>query len=561
MTDTVHDQSRSCVKRRVPFLLRLPAIAVVLLAALSACGPSGGSVSVECHHCGTMLSPSAAACPKCGEPAAATDVVINSIGMPLKPIAAGRFRLGAPSSDAAAGDEEKPEHTVDITEAFLIGVTEVTQEQFQTVMDSNPSSYSPHGSKQKEVVGLDTMGFPVESVTWGEAREFCDRLSQLPRELESGRFYRLPTEAEWEFAAKSARAISATKRPIPSSSDQRLRPSIVSDSKMNAAGLVGIDENVSEWTGDWFSSDYYTTSTGRNPKGADDGAVKSFRGAAWNSSPIARRITSRDADVPEARRDDLGFRVICVATANTRGVATTSERAPAEVINRQYAATTPAALDISTLMPTWKRAVVRLSVRLADGESQGSGFVIDKKGTVVTNLHVIADGTEVTACFSDGFQEPVQGTVGIFANKDLAFLRLSSGESRCEPLVLSDSLPQEGRAVYALGCPLGLGFSLTQGIVSGIRSAGELRDAFRSEGGRGPDLDVQWVQTTAAVNWGNSGGPLIDEKGRVVGVNTLVFGRNRKDGIAEGLNFAVSSQDVLQSHRSLENNIKPFPQR
>jgi len=469
--------------------------------------------------------------------------------------------MGAPESDSAASDEEKPAHTIDISEPFLIGVTEVTQEQFHTVMGSNPSAFSPTGVKHGAVEGLDTTGLPVESVTWNEAVAFCDRLSQFPKELEQGRAYRLPTEAEWEFAARSKRISAAEPQSAASRVNQPLRPRAAIDGAVNEGGLIGMSDNVSEWTGDWFLSDYYVTSTGRDPKGARDGAVKSFRGAAWNSRLAEHRITARDADVPESRRDDVGFRVVCVTHAAEKRAAVAPVPTPTEVIHRLPAATAPVAPDISRMLPTWKRAVVRLAVRTDEGEGQGSGFVIDDKGTVATNFHVVADAIEVTAFFSDGFQERVSKTLGVMPDKDLAFLRLASGESRCVPLKLADSLPQEGRAVYALGCPLGLGFSLTQGIVSGIRSAGELRDAFRSEGGRGPDLNVQWVQTTAAVNWGNSGGPLIDDRGRVVGVNTLVFGRNREAGVAEGLNFAVSSQDVLQAHRSLIDYTKPSSQQ
>lgn len=541
-------QNRPSASHRPPFLIGFLAIAGVILAAVSACGPRGGRASVACLHCGSMLSPSAKACPKCGEPTAAADVVINSIGMPLKPIAAGRFRMGASESDAAAGDEEKPAHTVDISVPFLIGVTEVTQKQFHTVMGSNPSAFSSNGSKQRSVEDLDTDGLPVESVTWNEAVAFCDRLSQLPAKRDQGRAYRLPTEAEWEFAARSAR--TGVARPQTSSSvrTKGLRPCAATDAVVDEGGLIGMCGNVSEWAEDWFSADYYVTSTGRDPKGPKDGAVKAFRGAAWNSPPTEHRVTARDADMPEARRDDLGFRVVCITHAAEKDAKVAPEPTPTQMIHRPPAATTPVAPDISSLLPTWKRAVVRLAVRTDEGEGQGSGFIIDDKGTVVTNFHVVADAIEVTAFFSDGFQERVSKTLGVTPDKDLAFLRLASGKSRCEPLMLSDALPQEGRTVYALGCPLGLGFSLTQGIVSGIRSAGELRDAFRSEGGRGPNLNVQWIQTTAAVNWGNSGGPLIDDRGRVVGVNTLVFGRDREDGVAEGLNFAVSSQDVLQAH-------------
>jgi formylglycine-generating enzyme required for sulfatase activity len=551
-------QNQPSASRRLPLLIALLGIAGVVLPVVPACGPRANRASVACLHCGSMLSPSAKACPKCGEPTTAADVVINSIGMHLKPIAAGRFRMGSSESDTAAGDEEKPAHNVDISEPFLIGVTEVTQEQFHTVMGSNPSAFSPDGAKHRDVQGLDTGVLPVESVTWNEAVAFCDRLSHLPKEREAGRAYRLPTEAEWEFAARSGAA-----RPTSSSREvnKAQRPCVVTDAAVNEGGLFGMSDNVSEWTWDWFSSDYYVVSTGRDPKGAKDGAVKSFRGAAWNSQPTACRITARDADIPEARRDDLGFRVVCVTHATEKRRTVAPEPTPTDVIYRTPTDASHTAQDVSTSLPTWKRAVVRLAVRTAEGDAQGSGFIIDTKGTVVTNFHVVADAIEVTAFFSDGFQEQVRGTLGVMPDKDLAFLRLASGKSRCEPLKLADSLPQEGRAVYALGCPLGLGFSLTQGIVSGIRSAGELRDAFRSEGGRGPDLNVQWIQTTAAVNWGNSGGPLIDDKGRVVGVNTLVFGRNRQDGIAEGLNFAVSSQDVLQAHRSLIDRAKPFPQR
>ncbi|MFM8498125.1 MAG: trypsin-like peptidase domain-containing protein, partial [Planctomycetia bacterium] len=367
--------------------------------------------------------------------------------------------------------------------------------------------------------------------------------------------------AEWEYAAKTPRTGSAPPAPSSRRSNEPRRPCVVTDAFVNENGLVGMSDNVSEWTRDWFSSDYYLTSTGRDPKGVENGAVKSFRGAAWNSSPAERRVTSRDAEIPEARRDDLGFRVVCVARVDQKQEATAPERSPTEAIHRLPIAASPAAPDISTSLAAWKRAVVRLTIRTEDGEGQGSGFLIDTDGTVVTNCHVIDDAVEVTACFSDGFQERVRETLGVIPDKDLAFLRLASGKSRCEPLALSDSLPQEGRAVYAVGCPLGLGFSLTQGIVSGIRSAGELREAFRSEGVRGPHLNVQWIQTTAAINWGNSGGPLIDDRGRVVGVNTLVFGRDREDGIAEGLNFAVSSQDVLRGYRLLRERAKPTAPR
>lgn len=551
---------------RVPLpVFILTVLATVVSASGPACSPRGGRASVACMHCGSMLSPHARACPRCGEPTAAADIVVNSIGMQLLPIAAGRFTMGASAGDAAAGEDERPEHAVDISEPFLIGVTEVTQEQFRSVMGFNPSAFAATGARLNEVTGLDTDRFPVESVTWREAMDFCERLSQMPGEREQGRRYRLPTEAEWEYAAKTTGAVgSRSPRPPARDSANRMRPCDVGDAAGQDGGLVGMTGNVSEWTDDWFSSDAYVTATGRNPKSVEDGVVKSFRGAAWNSLPTSLRVTARDADLPEARRDDLGFRIVCVRPAPGADGLKVSAGDPEDVVLRPSAVPAsrmPAAADLSGSLPAWKRAVVRLNVRTDSGQGQGSGFVIDNHGTVVTNFHVIAGASDVTAFFSDGFQERIGGTLGVMPDKDLAFLKLASGESRCQPLTLSESLPREGRVVYALGCPLGLGFTLTQGIVSGIRSAAELREAFRSEGIRGPGLSVQWVQTTAAINWGNSGGPLIDDSGQVVGVNTLVLGRKREEGVAEGLNFAVSSQDVLRAYRAIGDRAKPSSQR
>lgn len=545
---------------RQPPARRAVWIAGLLCVVLSACGRHMDVTFVPCRHCAAPLSPTAKACPKCGEPTPIADLVVNSIGMRLKPVAAGRFRMGAADADTAARADEKPVHTVDISEPLLIGVTEVTQSQFWTVMDSNPSAFSPDGRKHAEVAGLDTGDFPVESVTWDEAVEFCDRLGRLPGERSRGRTYRLPTEAEWEFAATRA----TTPRAAAGTTITSPRPYAVDTGIMDDSGLIAMCGNVAEWTSDWFSSEYYLSSTGRNPKGANEGTVKSFRGAAWNTPPRESRITARDADVPDARRDDVGFRVVCIVEPDANAVPTARLRIPSEVVQRP-AATPPASprvtADISVALAAWKRAVVRIAVRTPEGDGQGSGFLIDSHGTVVTNLHVVEDALEVTAFFSDGFQERIREATGVIPDKDLAFVRLASGTSRCEPLSLSESLPPEGRSVFAVGCPMGLGFSLTQGIVSGIRSASELREAFRSDGVVGPDLSVQWIQTTAAINWGNSGGPLIDDRGRVVGVNTLVFGRSREDGVAEGLNFAVSSQDVLQARRSIAGGPRTFPLR
>jgi eukaryotic-like serine/threonine-protein kinase len=116
--------------------------------------------------------------------------VTNSIGMKLKLIPPGGFTMGSPDSDSDAFDYEKPQHTVRITKPSYLGVTEVTQEQFERVMGSNPSNFK--GAQ-----------LPVEQVSWEDAVEFCRKLSALPAERSAGRVYRLPTEAEWEYACRA----------------------------------------------------------------------------------------------------------------------------------------------------------------------------------------------------------------------------------------------------------------------------------------------------------------------------------------------------------------------
>ena len=129
--------------------------------------------------------------------------ITNSIGMKLVEIPAGDFLMGSPDTDIHANQDEKPQHHVQITKPFYLGVFEVTQGQYEKIMRDNPSHFSPNGESRNKVTGLDIRHFPVEHVRWTEAMEFCTKLSQLPQENSAGRVYRLPTEAEWEYACRA----------------------------------------------------------------------------------------------------------------------------------------------------------------------------------------------------------------------------------------------------------------------------------------------------------------------------------------------------------------------
>jgi len=115
--------------------------------------------------------------------------------MKLTLIPAGEFMMGSPDSDSRAGGTEKPQHQVRITKPFYLGVTEVTQGQYEKVMGKNPSHFRKSGPDA-----------PVEMVSWDDSQEFCRKLSELAEEKEAGRHYRLPTEAQWEYAYRSESA-------------------------------------------------------------------------------------------------------------------------------------------------------------------------------------------------------------------------------------------------------------------------------------------------------------------------------------------------------------------
>ena len=125
----------------------------------------------------------------------------NSLGMKLMLIPKGTFTMGSPKEEKDRSDDEE-QHEVEITQPFYMGATEVTQEQYEKVMGTNPSYFASTGDGKDKVQGLDTRRFPVESVSWKDAVEFCEKQSALPEEKKAGRLYRLPSEAEWEYACR-----------------------------------------------------------------------------------------------------------------------------------------------------------------------------------------------------------------------------------------------------------------------------------------------------------------------------------------------------------------------
>jgi formylglycine-generating enzyme required for sulfatase activity len=227
--------------------------------------------------------------------------ITNVFGMRLIQVPSGVFSMG----DAILADARP--HPIRISKPFFIGATEVTQREFQAVMGSNPSQFQNEKS-------------PVDSVTWEEARDFCERLSKNEIEKRASRSYRLPTEAEWEFACRAGtrthfafgnqlRLDQANTR-----SGGTMRSTPAGTFPPNGWGLLDMHGNLWEWCSDLYKSDYYAASPLDDPQGPTDGTRRVVRGGSWMVGPDDCLSARRgDLYLPTQRSPDVGFRVVCIA--------------------------------------------------------------------------------------------------------------------------------------------------------------------------------------------------------------------------------------------------------
>jgi formylglycine-generating enzyme required for sulfatase activity len=238
-------------------------------------------------------------------PAEPPKVITNTIGMKLVLIPAGAFLMGSPESDKDAGNDEKPQHRVWITQPFYLGATPVTQDQYRAVTGANPSHFK------------ESDDLPVECVSWDDAIAFCNALSELEKERLGGAYYRLPTETEWEYACRGgsqtrfcfgdASASLGEYAWFSGNSDSKTRP--VGQKRPNAWGLFDMHGNVWEWCLDGYDEKYYVNSPGADPPGRSGAAERVNRGGCWLSDPVLCRAAYRDRFTPGNRNSHLGFRV------------------------------------------------------------------------------------------------------------------------------------------------------------------------------------------------------------------------------------------------------------
>ena len=234
--------------------------------------------------------------------------ITNSIGMKLLLIPKGTFMMGSPETEKGR-QENETQHEVTISKDYYLGVHEVTQAQYETVMGKNPSHF------QGAIVGNENADLPVENVSWDDTVEFCKKLSDLPEEKKAGRLYRLPTEAEWEYAcragSKTAYSFDDEEGLLPEygwfSSNSSERTHTVGLLEPNAWGLYDMHGNVWEWCSDWYGE--YPKGAVSDPTGPCEGSDRVFRGGTWLRVAASCRSAARNWRDPSRRSSDYGFRV------------------------------------------------------------------------------------------------------------------------------------------------------------------------------------------------------------------------------------------------------------
>ena len=213
-------------------------------------------------------------------------------------VEAGNFNMGATPEMKKPYDWEKPVHSVTLTNDYYIGKYEVTQVLWQAVMGSNPSKFK----------GAD---LPVEQVSWNDCQDFISKLNAM-----TGKRFRLPTEAEWEFAARGGNKSrgyqysgSKTIGDVAWYKDNSgHKTHAVGTKQPNELGIYDMAGNVWEWCQDWYDS--YSSSPQTNPTGAVSGSYRVCRGGSWSFSARNCRSSSRSNGTPVFCDGNLGLRLV-----------------------------------------------------------------------------------------------------------------------------------------------------------------------------------------------------------------------------------------------------------
>ena len=241
----------------------------------------------------------------------------STTGMEFVWVPKGCFQMGSPSGESKRDSDEGPVHRVCV-DGFWMGKYEVTQGEWQKIMGNNPSKFKK-GSN-----------YPVEKVSWDDCKSFIRKLN-----ARSNKTFRLPTEAEWEYACRAgtttarfwgdgessacsyANVNDLTSKKVNKFSwanfncdDGYAATAPVGSFRANGFGLHDMLGNVWEWCSDWYDKNYYRNSPGQNPQGASSGSIRVLRGGSWHFIPWNVRSAIRSRSRPGFRRNRLGFRLV-----------------------------------------------------------------------------------------------------------------------------------------------------------------------------------------------------------------------------------------------------------
>ena len=230
-------------------------------------------------------------------------IIVNGVTFNMIAVEGGTFWMGAQSTnsggqnyDSEADSDESPVHQVTLSD-YYIGETEVTQELWKAVMGSDPSYFE----------GDD---LPVEEVSWDDCQEFIRKLNS-----KTGKTFRLPTEAEWEYAARGGNKSNGYKYSGSNSIDNVAwydgsETHTVGSKSPNELGIYDMSGNVYEWCSDWYGS--YSSGSQTNPTGPSSGSYRVLRGGGWDYFARLCRVSNRDCNYPGSRYCNYGFRLILV---------------------------------------------------------------------------------------------------------------------------------------------------------------------------------------------------------------------------------------------------------
>lgn len=223
---------------------------------------------------------------------------VNGVSFEMIPVEGGTFTMGGTSEQGSDADSDETTHSVTLSD-YYIGEFEVTQELWEAVMGSNPSRFK--GSN-----------LPVESVSWDGCQTFIRKLNSL-----TGKTFRLPTEAEWEYAARGGNKSRGYKYSGSNSigevawyDDNSGRTHTVGTKSPNELGIYDMSGNVYEWCQDWYGS--YSSGSQTNPTGPSSGSFRVYRGGSWYFNARRCRVSARRGYSPINRDNDLGFRVVLI---------------------------------------------------------------------------------------------------------------------------------------------------------------------------------------------------------------------------------------------------------